>query len=226
MSKILQSQFGDLSRKELAAVRQGYRYTTVSLQSWTPDCVNNQNVGAQMNPHSGSFQKKETLKQCSLIPTSQITCKVCSSLSFSYCNLVWPSGRTDDFVKYYNMEWRWSCNYWPAYGFSQPFSQYSVHADHAPRLYWNFGNTEGERADTNKDGRIEGYRNTKPLPVQTVQYFLWFKLPPLDPPLHNYAVLQTGRLDRQTVVLERAIWESCPDSVRSNVVFGTRTRVE
>lgn len=100
---------------------------------------------------------------------------------------------------------------------------YFVHADHAPR--WGYAeileHREGERIQI----RTEGYCDTEPLPIlPEIRTSAFGTL--LDPPLHNHAILQTGRLDRQTVVLERAIWESCPDSIRSHVVFGTRTRVE
>ena len=43
-----------------------------------------------------------------------------------------------------------------------------------------------------------------------------------DPPLHNHAIAQPSRLDRQAVVIERAIWERRPDSIRASVVFGAR----
>lgn len=105
---------------------------------------------------------------------------------------------------------------------------YFVHADHAPR--WGYAEILKHRERELIQIRTEGYRDTEPLPVQNSTVLPEIRTSAfgtsLDPPLHNHAVLQTGRLDRQTVVLERAIWESCPDSIRSHVVFGTRTRVE
>jgi hypothetical protein len=42
------------------------------------------------------------------------------------------------------------------------------------------------------------------------------------PPLHDHAIEQPSRLDRQVVVIERAIWESRPDRIRTGVIFGAR----
>ena len=42
------------------------------------------------------------------------------------------------------------------------------------------------------------------------------------PPLHDHAIEQPSRLDRQAVVIERAIWESRPDRIRTGVIFGAR----
>jgi hypothetical protein len=96
------------------------------------------------------------------------------------------------------------------------------------RNFWNTKRERGYKQGRKDTATVTIFPHPEPLQVQNSKVLpeIQTSATSLDPPLHNHAVLQTGRLDRQTVVFKRAIWESCPDSIRSHIVFWTRTRVE